>query len=149
MIPIRTPREDGDSPRRAHRGRRIFDAPFFGVSTREAVFMDPQHRLLLETTWQAVEHSNTAPSTLAGTKTGVFIGISTTDYLTLLTNAMTVEDIDAYLAIGNASAAAAGRISYRLGLVGPSVSVDTACSSSWWRCTRRARRCGCGSVIWP
>ncbi|OBK61279.1 polyketide synthase [Mycobacterium gordonae] len=107
-----------------------FDAPFFGVSTREAVFMDPQHRLLLETTWQAVEHSNTAPSTLAGTKTGVFIGISTTDYLTLLTNAMTVEDIDAYLAIGNASAAAAGRISYRLGLVGPAVSVDTACSSS-------------------
>ncbi|KQH77426.1 polyketide synthase [Mycobacterium gordonae] len=107
-----------------------FDAPFFGVSTREAVFMDPQHRLLLETAWQAVEHSNTAPSSLASTKTGVFIGISTTDYLTLLTNAMTVEDIDAYLAIGNASAAAAGRISYRLGLVGPAVSVDTACSSS-------------------
>jgi acyl transferase domain-containing protein len=58
-----------------------FDAPFFGVSTREAVFMDPQHRLLLETAWQAVEHSGTAPSALAGTKTGVFMGLTTQDYL--------------------------------------------------------------------
>ena len=64
-----------------------FDAPFFGVSPREAVFMDPQHRLLLETAWQAVEHSGIAPSSLAGTKSGVFMGISTQDYLTLLTKA--------------------------------------------------------------
>ncbi|MGO9510380.1 MAG: SDR family NAD(P)-dependent oxidoreductase [Mycobacterium sp.] len=107
-----------------------FDAPFFGVSPREAVFMDPQHRLLLETAWQAVEHSGIAPSSLAGTKSGVFMGISTQDYLTLLTKAMTLEDIEAYLAIGTSPAAAAGRISYRLGLQGPAVSVDTACSSS-------------------
>ncbi len=107
-----------------------FDAPFFGVSPREAVFMDPQHRLLLETAWQAVEHSGTAPSSLAGTKSGVFMGISTQDYLTLLTIAMSLEDIEAYLAIGTSPAAAAGRISYRLGLQGPAVSVDTACSSS-------------------
>ncbi len=107
-----------------------FDAPFFGVSTREAVFMDPQHRLLLETAWQAVEHSGTAPSALAGTNAGVFVGLSTQDYLTLLTNALSLEDVEAYLAIGTSPAAAAGRISYRLGLLGPAVSVDTACSSS-------------------
>ena len=64
-----------------------FDASFFGVSTREAIFMDPQHRLLLETAWRAVEHSGSAPSELAGTKTGVFMGLSTQDYLCLLTNA--------------------------------------------------------------
>ncbi|ETW23730.1 hypothetical protein MGAST_12675 [Mycobacterium gastri 'Wayne'] len=107
-----------------------FDAPFFGISTREAIFMDPQHRLLLETAWRAVEHSGIAPMGLAGSMTGVFMGISTQDYLTLLTNAMTFEEIEAYLAIGTSPAAAAGRISYRLGLVGPAVSVDTACSSS-------------------
>ncbi len=107
-----------------------FDAPFFGVSTREAVFMDPQHRLLLETAWHAVEHSGTAPTALAGSRTGVFIGISTQDYLTLLTKELSLEDIEAYLAIGTSPAAAAGRISYRLGLEGPAVSVDTACSSS-------------------
>src|ERR1700712_5361857 len=100
-----------------------FDAAFFGVSTREAVFMDPQHRLLLETAWQAVEHSGTAPSALAGTRTGVFVGISTQDYLMLLTNEMRIEDIEAYLGIGTSPAAGAGRISYRMGLLGPAVTV--------------------------
>jgi acyl transferase domain-containing protein/NADPH:quinone reductase-like Zn-dependent oxidoreductase/acyl carrier protein len=107
-----------------------FDAPFFGISTREAVFMDPQHRLLLETAWHAVEHSGNAPSALADTKTGVFMGLTMQDYLMLLTDALSVEDIEAYLVIGTSPAAAAGRISYRLGLRGPAVSVDTACSSS-------------------
>ncbi len=107
-----------------------FDASFFGVSTREAVFMDPQHRLLLETAWRAVEHAGSAPSDLAGTKTGVFMGLSTQDYLCLLTNALRAEDIEAYLGIGTSAAAGAGRISYRLGLLGPAITVDTACSSS-------------------
>ena len=107
-----------------------FDASFFGVSPREAIFMDPQHRLLLETAWRAVEHSGSAPSELAGTKTGVFMGLSTQDYLCLLTNAMRLEDIEAYLGIGTSAAAGAGRISYRLGLLGPAITVDTACSSS-------------------
>ncbi len=107
-----------------------FDATFFGVSTREATFMDPQHRLLLETAWHAVEHSGSAPTDLAGTKTGVFIGLSTQDYLCLLTDALTLEGIEAYLGIGTSAAAAAGRISYRMGLVGPAITVDTACSSS-------------------
>ncbi|MGF2944801.1 beta-ketoacyl synthase N-terminal-like domain-containing protein, partial [Mycobacterium sp. Lab-001] len=61
-----------------------FDAPFFGLSNRETMLIDPQHRLLLETAWQAVEHSGTAPSSLANTKTGVFMGLGTHDYLGLI-----------------------------------------------------------------
>ena len=107
-----------------------FDAPFFGISTREATMMDPQHRLLLETAWQAVEHSGTAPTALANTRTGVFVGLSTHDYLGMASEALTYPEVNAYMAIGTAAAAGAGRISYRLGLQGPAVTVDTACSSS-------------------
>ena len=107
-----------------------FDAPFFGVSTREAKFLDPQHRLLLETAWRAVEHSGTAPTSLANTRTGVFVGLSTHDYLGMASSELTYPEIEAYLAIGTSGAAGAGRISYRLGLRGPAVTVDTACSSS-------------------
>ncbi len=107
-----------------------FDAPFFGMSTRETRLMDPQHRLLLETAWRAVEHSGTAPTALAGTNTGVFVGLATHDYLGMLSDEQTYPEIEAYTAIGTSNAAAAGRISYRLGLQGPAVAVDTACSSS-------------------
>ncbi len=110
-----------------------FDAPFFGgVSAREANLMDPQHRLLLETSWRAVEHSGTAPTTLANTRTGVFVGLATHDFLGMASDSLTYPEIEAYLAVGTSSAAAAGRISYRLGgLQGPpAVTVDTACSSS-------------------
>jgi len=107
-----------------------FDAPFFGISAREATWMDPQHRLLLETAWRAVEHSGTAPTALANTRTGVFVGLSTHDYLGMASDALTYPQVEAYMAIGTAAAAGAGRISYRLGLHGPSVTVDTACSSS-------------------
>ncbi|MDR3662956.1 MAG: SDR family NAD(P)-dependent oxidoreductase [Mycobacterium sp.] len=107
-----------------------FDAPFFGVSTREAKMMDPQQRLLLEMAWRAVEHAGTAPSALASTKTGVFVGLATHDYLGMASAELTYPEIEAYMAIGTSGAAAAGRISYRLGLQGPAVTVDTACSSS-------------------
>lgn len=107
-----------------------FDAPFFGMSTREVRMMDPQHRLLLETAWRAVEHSGTAPSALAGTNTGVFVGLATHDYLGMASDELNYPEIEAYMAIGTSNAAAAGRISYRLGLQGPAVAVDTACSSS-------------------
>ena len=107
-----------------------FDAPFFGMSAREVRLMDPQHRLLLETAWRAVEHSGTAPTALANTNTGVFIGLSTHDYLGMASDELTYAEIEAYMAIGTSAAAAAGRISYRLGLQGPAVAVDTACSSS-------------------
>ncbi|WP_123027421.1 type I polyketide synthase [Mycolicibacterium stellerae] len=107
-----------------------FDAPFFGMSTREVRLMDPQHRLLLEMAWSAVEHSGTAPTALADTNTGVFVGLATHDYLGMASDELTYPEIEAYMAIGTSNAAAAGRISYRLGLQGPSVAVDTACSSS-------------------
>lgn len=107
-----------------------FDAPFFGMSTREVRLMDPQHRILLETAWRAVEHSGTAPTALANTNTGVFVGLATHDYLGMASDELTYPEIEAYMAIGTSNAAAAGRISYRLGLQGPSVAVDTACSSS-------------------
>ena len=107
-----------------------FDAPFFGMSTREVRMLDPQHRLLLETAWRAVEHSGTAPTALANTNTGVFVGLATHDYLGMASGELTFPEIEAYMAIGTSNAAAAGRISFRLGLQGPSVAVDTACSSS-------------------
>jgi acyl transferase domain-containing protein/D-arabinose 1-dehydrogenase-like Zn-dependent alcohol dehydrogenase/acyl carrier protein len=107
-----------------------FDAPFFGLSKRETMLIDPQHRLLLETAWQAVEHSGTAPSALANTKAGVFMGLGTHDYLGLISEQLSYAEIEAYVAIGTSAAAGAGRISYGLGLQGPAVTVDTACSSS-------------------
>src|SRR6185437_11953328 len=107
-----------------------FDAPFFGMSTREVRLLDPQHRLLLETAWRAIEHSGIAPTALAGTNSGVFVGLATHDYLGMASALLSYPEIEAYMAIGTSSAAAAGRISYRLGLQGPAVAVDTACSSS-------------------
>jgi acyl transferase domain-containing protein/D-arabinose 1-dehydrogenase-like Zn-dependent alcohol dehydrogenase/acyl carrier protein len=107
-----------------------FDAPFFGVSAREAEWIDPQHRLLLETAWRAVEHAGIAPTDLANSRTGVFVGLSTHDYLGMISDELKYSELAAYLAIGTSGAAGAGRISYRLGLQGPAVSVDTACSSS-------------------
>ncbi|MFY9768460.1 MAG: type I polyketide synthase, partial [Mycobacterium sp.] len=84
----------------------------------------------LETAWRAVEHSGTAPTALANTNTGVFVGLATHDYLGMASGELTFAEIEAYMAIGTSGAAAAGRISYRLGLQGPAVAVDTACSSS-------------------
>ncbi|MGY4866794.1 SDR family NAD(P)-dependent oxidoreductase [Mycolicibacterium elephantis] len=107
-----------------------FDAPFFGMSTRETRWMDPQHRLLLEMSWRALEHAGIAPTSLANTDTGVFVGLATHDYLGMASDELDYPEIEAYMAIGTSNAAAAGRISYRLGLQGPSFAVDTACSSS-------------------
>jgi acyl transferase domain-containing protein len=107
-----------------------FDAPFFGVSAREAMFMDPQHRLMLETTWTAIEHAGMAPSALAGTQTGVFMGLSTHEFAGMIVRLSRLEDIGFYSGTGCSAAAGAGRISFRLGLQGPAVIVDTACSSS-------------------
>ena len=107
-----------------------FDAPFFGVSAREAMFMDPQHRLMLETTWSAIEHAGMAPSALAGTQTGVFMGLSTHEFAGMIVRLSRLEDIDFHSGTGCSPAAGAGRISFRLGLKGPAMIVDTACSSS-------------------
>lgn len=105
-----------------------FDADFFGVSPREAVSMDPQHRLLMEVSWGALENAAIAPASLFGSQTGVFVGMSNNDYWRMVYG--DEEQIDAYGALGNAYSVAAGRLSYFLGIHGPALTVDTACSSS-------------------
>jgi len=106
-----------------------FDAEFFGIAPREAATMDPQQRLILEVAWEALERAGQNPHRLEGSATGVYVGISNADYAQLLL-AQPPERLDAYVASGNSHAIAAGRISYLLGLQGPSLAVDTACSSS-------------------
>jgi acyl transferase domain-containing protein len=108
----------------------LFDPQFFGIAPREAISMDPQQRLLLEVSWEALEHAGIAPDSLSGSRTGVFVGICTSDYSQLQIKAADPARFDAYYGSGVAHSIASGRISYVLGLQGPSVSVDTACSSS-------------------
>lgn len=106
-----------------------FDAQFFGVSPREAACMDPQQRLLLEVTWEALEDAGQVPSLLAGSRTGVFVGIGTIDYGRMqIGNLRTASN--PYAGTGCALSIAANRISYVFNFRGPSVAVDTACSSS-------------------
>ena len=105
-----------------------FDPHFFGISPREAARMDPQQRLLLEVAWEALERAGQAPQRLAGSRTGVFVGISSYDYSRLQFS--DPAQIDAYAGTGNAHSVAANRLSYLLDLAGPSMAIDTACSSS-------------------
>jgi 3-oxoacyl-(acyl-carrier-protein) synthase/SAM-dependent methyltransferase/acyl carrier protein len=105
-----------------------FDAEFFGIHPREAASMDPQQRILLELAWEALERANIDPRSLMNTKTGIYLGMTNSDYARLL-----LEDprgIDGYSGVGAAGSIAAGRIAYFLGTHGPAVVVDTACSSS-------------------
>ena len=107
-----------------------FDAPFFGISSREAMSLDPQQRLLLEVSWEALERANLVPTDLINSPTGVFVGICTNDYRAVLNSNRLNEQHHLHGATGNANCVAAGRLSYILGLMGPSIAVDTACSSS-------------------
>ncbi len=107
-----------------------FDPSFFGISPREAQWMDPQHRLLLEVSWEALENASIVPGSLRGTATGVFIGITMSDYARLLTKNGDLSQIGLHHITGNNLNAAAGRLSYTYGLQGPALAVDTACSSS-------------------
>ncbi len=107
-----------------------FDPLFFGISPREAELMDPQQRLLLEVAWEALEDAGIDPTSLAGTQSGVFMGVSFHDYENLLSKYASTDDINAYFSTGNAPSVLSGRLSYCLGLQGPSMSIDTACSSS-------------------
>ncbi|MGW0768944.1 SDR family NAD(P)-dependent oxidoreductase [Streptomyces sp. NPDC002676] len=115
-----------------HRGGYLkdvsrFDADFFGVAGREADVLDPQHRLLLEVVWEALEHAGLPPDRLTGSATGVFTGLSYNDYMDQL--AGQPQELEGSI-LTNGHCVAAGRVSYLLGLHGPSIALDTACSSS-------------------
>ncbi len=105
-----------------------FDPHVFGISPREAEVMDPQQRLFLEVAWEALENAGQAPDRLSESATGVYLGIAGSDYSRLVF--ADVRNVDVYAASGTAFSVAAGRLSYILGLQGPSLAVDTACSSS-------------------
>lgn len=102
-----------------------FDAEFFGISPREARHLDPQHRLLLEVAWEALENAALPAPALAAARTGLYLGVMWQDYREWCEG-----EPDAYWATGNGHNFAAGRVAYALGLTGPAMTVDTACSSS-------------------
>lgn len=106
-----------------------FDAPFFSISPKEARCIDPQQRLALETSWEALENANIDPTRLRRGNVGVYFGASSMDYAWEI-GTLAAQDMEGYLAGGMLNAAVSGRVSYFLGTRGPCLSVDTACSSS-------------------
>lgn len=107
-----------------------FDPAPFGMSPREAAATDPHHRLVLMCAWEALERAGIDPTSLRGTRTGVFVGMSGNDYERGRLSNGKMEDLDGITSIGSSANFAANRLSYLLGLHGPSMVVDTACSSS-------------------
>ena len=106
-----------------------FDAVFFEMSPRSALATDPQHRLFLETSWEAFERAGIDPSTLRGSQTGVFAGIMYNDYVSRF-NGCAPAGLEGMIMVSNAPSVLSGRVSYMYGLEGPCVSLDTACSTS-------------------
>ncbi|GGK32581.1 hypothetical protein GCM10010965_26870 [Caldalkalibacillus thermarum] len=129
---------------------RGFDASFFNINTKEAEKMDPQQRILMEVTWEALEDGGFVPSNLAGSNTGVFIGISTNEYSYLN---RTTEQIDAFTGTGNALSIAANRLSYFFNFTGPSLQ-DRAWQLiplvllHWWPYTKHVKAYNGEKLIW-
>ncbi|MFE3220835.1 acyltransferase domain-containing protein [Streptomyces antimycoticus] len=111
-------------------GIDLFDPLFFGISPREATAMDPQQRLVLELAWEALEDAGVPPGGLVGSDTGVFMGSSWSDYAAMAHQTGSRDGIGPHTATGTHDSIIANRVSYVLGLQGPSMAVDTACSSS-------------------
>jgi acyl transferase domain-containing protein/NAD(P)-dependent dehydrogenase (short-subunit alcohol dehydrogenase family) len=107
----------------------LFDAPFFGITPREAAYLDPQQRQVLESSWLALEDAGLAASVIANTRTGVYLGLSAMDYSLMVAHTHGIR-ADSFALSGTAHSIAGGRVSYFLGAQGPNISVDTACSSS-------------------
>jgi acyl transferase domain-containing protein len=105
-----------------------FDNDFFGIAPVEAGALDPQQRLLLESSWRAIEDAGIDPRSLAGTPTGVFVGIMSSEWSNL--QILDFAGLTAFRGTGSGYFMTANRISYHLGLTGPSVAIDSACSSS-------------------
>jgi acyl transferase domain-containing protein len=125
-------------------GIEQFDHEFFGLSAREAAELDPQHRLVLVTVWEALEEAGINPDSLRGSATSVILGLCGTEYSERVFG--TPEGISAYASTGNAHSVAAGRVSYLLDLRGPSTTVDTACSSSLVAVHQAVRQLRSGEV---
>ena len=111
-------------------GADQFDPAFFNISAREAEGMDPQQRILLEVAWEALERCGIAANTLVGTATGVFIGVTASDYGLLQAMDTSSQEVNPYFNTGTPLNGCAGRLSYVMGLQGPCMAIDTACSSS-------------------
>ncbi|NJQ04505.1 type I polyketide synthase [Streptomyces lonarensis] len=106
-----------------------FDPQFFNIAPKEAAYVDPQQRLVLEASWHALEAANIDPAALRGSNGAVYMGVSSVDY-SLEMSALRPEELEAAVGTGTAHSAVSGRLSYFLGWRGPSMSIDTACSSS-------------------
>src|SRR5690554_1623040 len=109
---------------------REFDAEFFRIAPVEADSLDPQQRMALEVCWETIENSGYAASHFSGTRTGVFMGVTTNDYAQLLYQSHDIEQVTPYFATGNSHCVLAGRLAYTFDMQGPAVALDTACSSS-------------------
>lgn len=107
-----------------------FDSRFFAMPPREARSLDPQQRLILETSWEALEHAGIAPASLAGTDVGIFVGVSSSDYGMMRQRYADGKELDPYMGTGGAFSTVSGRVGHFLGVHGPNLVLDTACSSS-------------------